>query len=53
MAYLNIVSFTDAQEKILLIQHLEGNPLTFVEEIAEEFTERECIERMLLYVRLS
>lgn len=49
-SYLDIVSLSDAKEKMLLIQHLEGGPLNFMEAIADENTSRECIDKLLLYV---
>lgn len=52
-SYLDTIRVSHTEEKMLLLQYLEGSPLTFVEGFGEASSARECIRGLLAYVKPS
>lgn len=52
-AYLDTIRVSAAEEKVLLLQHLEGSPLTFVEGFGEQSSETECLGGLMAYAKPS
>lgn len=53
LAYLKTIDISEPQAKMLLLQHVDGPVLAFMEAVIEEGTVDQCVTQLLNYVRPS